>query len=43
MKKKQTVISTYKLITTLLNKTISVTGNHPMYARKGSNEQFSNR
>ena len=41
MKKEHNVTSTYKIITTLLNNTISLTGNHPLYAKKTSTDKFS--
>ena len=43
MERKHNVTTKYKLITTLLNQTISLTGNHPLYTRRRSTEKFSAR
>ena len=40
MDKNPAVTNPYRSITTLGNKTISLTGNHPLYARKSSTEKF---
>ena len=39
--KAPSVIDMYKLITTSLNKTISLTGSHLLYVRKANTEKFS--
>ena len=40
VKKQSTVINMYKSITTSLNKTIRLSGNHLIYARKNSSEKL---
>ena len=41
MEKQTDIISKFKSITTYGNKTLIVTGNHLVYARKNSNDKFS--
>ena len=41
LKKWPSMITTYKSITTLRNKTISLSGNHLIYARKDGNDKFN--
>ena len=39
--KEPSAVTLYKSITTFLNKTISLTGNHLIYAKKGCTDKFS--
>ena len=40
LKKQPNMITQYKSITTICNKTLALTGNHLVYARKGFASQF---
>ena len=41
LKKDPAVTNKYKSVTSVGNNTISLTGNHPLYARKSCTEKFS--